>query len=85
MEDAAVNVVELPEQIDRFPLITLITGINCTTTALEPDTIAEQSVALASLTETNAYVKVLTVPVGADKVAVLPDEVIVCCEPPLIV
>ena len=79
MEDAAVKVVELPEQIDRLPLIPLITGINRTTTAVEPDTVAEQNVVLASLTETNAYVKVLTVPVGADKVAVFPDEVMVGC------
>ena len=54
MEDVAVKVVELPEQIDRFPVIPLTTGINRTTTTVVPDTVAEQSVVLASLTETNA-------------------------------
>ena len=79
MEDAAVKVVELPEQIDKFPLIPLTTGINRTTTTVEPDTVAEQSVALASFTETNAYVNVPVVPVGTVIVAVFPDDEMVCC------
>ena len=54
LEDAAVKVVEVPEQIDVLPVIPLKTGINLTTTTIEPDTVLEHNVALASFTETNA-------------------------------
>ena len=60
-------------------------GKELTVTVAEPDAVAEQSVVLASFTETNAYTEVPAVPVGTLTVAVLPDEVTVCCAPPLMV